>query len=242
MSPEEAVEEVRKRTFYVETTWPGGGGCGTAFMIARLQPSNRIISATAGHVLRFPEEAHVDWCVQSLAEDGNVLGECRFKVNEAKPESRPHRTYKHGDVGFCVLPPPDQESEGQLVKDDLTPLRVIPENHRLAQGTRVAWAGFPLNVQKFAGQPKLCYFEGVVSAFHAVGDRGKYIVDGHNARGVSGGPVWHWPENGAGIEIAGIVAAYGLQESDMPGFCVFEPINPVVAYVKSQYKGKRVED
>lgn len=209
-------------------------------MIARLQPSNGIVVATAAHVLRFPKGAQVRWCVRSLAEDGSVLGESRFTVDEGKPESRPYRFYLHGDVGFCVLPPPEQESEGQLVKDDLTPLRVISEGQRLIQGTRVAWVGFPGRVEAHLGQPQLCYFEGVVSAFHADGSRGQYVVDGHNARGVSGGPVWHWPETGTGIEIAGIVAAYGLQESDMPGFCVFEPINPVVAFVKSLYKGNRV--
>ncbi|MCH8851583.1 MAG: trypsin-like peptidase domain-containing protein [Planctomycetes bacterium] len=241
MTPEEAVEEVRKRVFRVQAGCAGKVGVGTAFMIARLHPSNRIIVATARHLLEFPVDARVTWCFQCLAEDGSVVGECRFASDESKPEERPYRFYKHADVGFCVLPPQEQVSEGQPVRDDLIPLPVISQGRRLAQGARVAWAGFPLKVEKFLGQPQLCYFEGVVSAFHADGSRGRYVVDGHNARGVSGGPVWHWPDSGTGIEIAGIVAAYGLQESDMPGFCVFEPINPVVAFIRSQYKGQRVD-
>jgi hypothetical protein len=241
MSPDEAVDEVRKRVFRVQRTHAGRTCVGTAFMIARLHPSDRIIVATARHLLKFPEDAKVTWCFQCLAEDGSVVGECRFASDETKPEERPYRFYKHADVGFCVLPPPEQESKGQLVHSDIKSLPVISEGHRLAQGTRIAWAGFPLTVEKLLGQPQLCYFEGVVSAFHAEGSRGRYIVDGHNARGVSGGPVWHWPDSGTGIEVAGIVAAYGLQQSDMPGFCVFEPINPVVAFVKSQYKGQSVE-
>ena len=146
------------------------------------------------------------------------------------------------DVRFCILPPPDQESEGQPVKDELTPLPVIPQDYRVAQGTRVAWAGFPAQVEACLGQPKRGYFEGVVSAFHDDSSHGQYVVDGHVARGVSGGPVWYWPDTLPGIQIAGIVSAYRRQESNRSRFSVFEPINPVRAYVVSHFKGERVED
>lgn len=241
MSPEEAFEEVRKRTFRLQTAWAGKTRLGTAFMLFRLYPSNRIVVATAAHVLDFPDDAQVTWSVRSIAEDGTIVGECGFKIDEAKTKSRPYSVNKHADVGFCVLPPPEQEWQGQLVADNLEALGVISEDRRLAPGTRVAWAGFPGQVEHAFRQPLLCYFEGVVSAFHNVGGRGRYLIDGHNAFGVSGGPVWHWPENGTGIEIAGIVSGYATQESDMPGYCIFEPINPVVSFVKSKFTGKRIE-
>ena len=47
VSPEEAIGEIRKRTFRLQTAWLGVTRVGTAFMIARLQPSNRIVIATA---------------------------------------------------------------------------------------------------------------------------------------------------------------------------------------------------
>lgn len=239
VSPEEAIGEIRKRTFRLQTAWLGVTRVGTAFTIARLQPSNRIVIATARHLLEFPSDAQVAWCFQCLGADGGVIGECHFTCDEAESESRPYRFYKYADVGFCVLPPPEQESEGQLVPDDLQALRVLPETHGLLQGTRVAWAGFAGQVEAFLKRSQLCYFEGVVSASYVEGDHGLCVVDGHNALGVSGGPVWHWPESSMGIEVAGIVAGYGTGERDMPGFCVFEAINPVVTFVKSQYRGQK---
>jgi hypothetical protein len=210
-------------------------------MIERLVRPQRIIVATARHLLEFPNDAIVKWFLECYAEDGSVTGRCCFSTDEGRPKTRPYRFYKRADVGFCVLPPPEQESEGQLVPLDLHPLPVISERRRLVPGTRVAWVGFPGQVEAFLHRPQLCYFEGAVSAFYAEGSRGLYIVDGHNARGVSGGPVWHYAEEGGSIEVAGIVTGYGLGEQDMPGFCLFEPINPVVGFVKSLYKGEHVE-
>ncbi len=112
VSPEEAIGEIRKRTFRVHTTSSGETRVGTAFMIARLQPSNRIVIATARHLLEFPSDAQVAWCFQCLGADGGVIGECHFTCDEAESESRPYRFYKYADVGFCVLPPPEQEDEG----------------------------------------------------------------------------------------------------------------------------------
>ena len=228
------VNEVRKRVFRVQTSWNGLVRVGTAFMIARLAPSRRIIVATAKHVLDFPADARVDWRFECFAEDGTVIGECRFATDESNEAARPHRSYKLADIGFCVLPPPEQTSEGQLVQDDLEPLRTIPETDGVLQGTRVGWVGFPGQVEGFLRCPKLCYFEGVVSAFHRVGGRWKYIVDGHNAPGVSGGPMWCWPADGTEVVVAGIVSGYGQDHQGMPGFCFFEAINPIIAYVKSQ--------
>ena len=58
-----------------------------------------------------------------------------------------------------------------------------------------------------------------------------YIVDGHNSAGVSGGPVWCWNDERQRAEIVGVVSGYGDAGGDLPGFCVFEPINPVLGYL-----------
>lgn len=237
MLPSDAIEQIRNRTFRIETSWGSNPPqFGTGFMVAKYEESKQIFVATAKHILKFPSDAQVRWCVRSLAEDGTTLGECTFTVDERDQDARPYRSYKLADVAFCVLPPQGIPSTGKLVDDDVAPLPVIGANHRLLPGTRVAWAGFAATVEAKFKQPHLCYFEGVISAFHAEGSRGYYIVDGHNARGVSGGPVWHWSEDrNGGIEIVGIVHGYGLNQSDMPGFCVVEPINPVVGFIGSEY-------
>lgn len=235
----ESIEEIRKRTFRIVTTCGDSVRHGTGFMIARLVPSQRIVIATAKHVLEFPEDAHVRWRFERLAEDGQITGECRFTVDEADVATRPHRYYKYADIGFCVVPPPEQQSAGQLVEANLAPLRCIAEDRRLCPGTRVAWAGYPGSVESFLRRPQLCYFEGSVSAFYSEGSRGLYIVDGHNAFGVSGGPVWYKDDKSGEIMIAGIVSGY-CQHDKLPGFCVFEPINPVVTFVKVSYKGQPI--
>jgi len=139
-----------------------------------------------------------------------------------------------------VLPPPDYSAQGELVAPQLEPIAVLHETRRITPGTRVGWTGFPGTVQRFLGRPELCYFEGVVSAFHAEGSRGLYLVDGHNSLGVSGGPVFHWLEEDRRPEIVGIVSGYDCADADLPGLCVFEPINPIIGFLKSQYgKGSR---
>ena len=98
----------------------------------------------------------------------------------------------------------------------------------------MGWAGFPGIVENALGFPQLCYFEGVVSAMVNRNDRKVYIVDGHAAKGVSGGPVWHWSEEKDRIEVIGIVSQYHHTMTPLPGFCLFEPINPIIYFLHSE--------
>ncbi|MCH8343746.1 MAG: hypothetical protein IH983_07140 [Planctomycetes bacterium] len=237
---EDAIETIRGRVFRIQTIWPGGGRVGTAFYIADCVPSGNILIATARHLLEFPEGVTVRWLIERFDENGQCLGELHFKHDDSQVESRPYRYYKHADVGYCVFPR-SSERAGQLVPPNLKALRVMHESLRLTPGTRVGWAGFPGQVEQYFRRPLICCFAGTVSAWYAEGSRGLYIVDGHNARGVSGGPVWHYPEDRPAPEVAGIVSGYGLGEQDMPGFCVFEPINPIISFLKANYGPGRSE-
>lgn len=238
MTVEETVERVRDRTFHLAVQTAGVSWEATCFYVARLLPSKRIIVATARHAIEFESGSTATWTVRRFSEDGACSGELTFETVHDEETKRPYRHYKHADVGFVVLPPPDYPSSGTLVPDDLEPLTVLEETRRVVIGTRVGWAGFPGIVGQHLGAPTLCYFDGVVSAFHAQGSRGVYLVDGHNSRGVSGGPVFHWRDEDHRPEVVGIVSGYGCADAELPGMCVFEPINPIIAFLKGQYSAK----
>lgn len=231
---EAAYERISGRVLRVQTAWIGGGQVGTAFYIADAVPSGGMVFATAGHLVRFPGDTHVKWLLQRFDEAGRCMGEVEFEHDEADVSTRPYRYYKHADVAFCVFPRSKLEANA-LVPRHLTPLPVIGECVRLTAGTRVAWAGYACDVEERIGKPQLCYFEGVVSAFYTDGSRGLYIVDAHAAPGVSGGPVWHFPVDRPSFEVAGIVSQYWLGNPGLPGFCAFEPINPIIAFLKANY-------
>ena len=237
MTAEQTIEYVRERTFHMSVqTSIGKSWSATCFYVARLTPSNCIVVATARHAVEFDETTTtIDWIFRCFSEDGDCIGELKFTSDHSDGQKRPYSFYKLADVAFIVLPPPDYPSQGELVAPSLEPVVVLDETQRITPGTRVGWVGFPGTVQRFLGSPELCYFEGVVSAFHKQGSRILYLVDGHNSRGVSGGPVFHWRDHDRQPEIVGIVSRYGCGDAELPGFCIFEPINPVIAFVKSQY-------
>lgn len=237
MTVEETIEFFRSRTFHlsVETT-KGQSWSATCFYIARLLPSNRIVVATARHAVDFGGTTSIDWRFRRFSENGDCVGELRFTTDDSVEEKRPYRFNKLADVAFIVLPPPDCPSQGELIPQQLEPNPVLGETLRITPGTRVGWSGFPGTVERFLKRPVLCYYEGVVSAFHAMGNRGLYLVDGHNSRGVSGGPVFHWREKDRQPEIVSIVSGYGCGDTELPGLCIFEPINPIIGFLKSQYQ------
>lgn len=234
MTPEAAVELVRQRVFRIQTEWPGGGWTGTAFYFADTTRSEKVVLATARHVVEFPAHAKIRWAVERFDESGHRLGRLSCEHDESDPASRPHRYYKHSDVAFCMFPR-TSETDGHLVEPGLTPLLTTPDDLRLTPATHVEWAGFPSDVESRLGRPTLCCFRGMVSAFHCEGSRGLYIVDGHAAPGVSGGPVWHYPEEREAPEVVGIVSQYWFGEPGLPGMCAFEPINPIITFLRTNY-------
>jgi hypothetical protein len=127
-----------------------------------------------------------------------------------------------------------------LFDQDEGPLPSLPVDGFIAAGSWVAWAGFPAQVERSVGRPQLCFFQGTVSAFGKRGDQGGhayYIVDGHAAPGVSGGPMWEFTPDGS-VVVAGIVSSFQSDETIIPGFCCFEPINPLVCFAQTKFIGQ----
>ena len=80
----------------------------------------------------------------------------------------------------------------------------------------------------------------MISAAVNRNDRPLYIVDGHSAYGVSGGSLWRWTEQNQ-WQVIGIMSGYSRAEEGFPGFCVFEPIQPVTHYLDVANKKLRAE-
>lgn len=234
-----AFKAICPRVFRIETQWSRNRAVGTSFCIGRLKESNRLVLATAAHMIEFPPNETVQWLVQQFDERGNLERQMRFTRGESEGESICSR-YKLADIGFLALPAEDERGTPFALPGEV-PLMSIHERQHVCEGGRVGWAGFAGQVEDYLGRPQLCYFEGVVSAFSEARDKLVYVVDGHAAPGVSGGPVWHWPDGGDRIETVGVVSAYGLSEGALPGFCVFTPINPLMAFLKATYRTEQIE-
>jgi hypothetical protein len=230
---EETFDDIRKSTFRVETHWSGGGGSSaTAFTVATFRDSKKLVLATAAHVLDCPENDTVHWKIQQFDERGDVARQLQFATDKGMLGGVPYHTHKELDIGVFVLPATNDKKE-TFARPDEEPLRVIDILSGASAGTRVAWAGFASSVEEFLQAPHLCYFEGVISVM-AHGQRLIYVVDGHLSPGVSGGPVWHWSSEKSRFEVIGIAVGYGhTQGSPLPGFCVVEPINPIMYYLET---------
>ena len=221
---------VRPSIFRIETRWSKDTKTGTAFVVGRLGKENRLVAATAAHLLEFPKDEPIHWNIRQFDRDGKVEREVNATTTGPDNDRVSYRCHNQCDVGFCVLP--DTTDDGRpFTRENEDTQRLIANQSMPAEGTRVAWAGFPTIVNKYLGHPHLCYFEGVVSATVNRLDKHLYLVDGHTARGVSGGPLWQWTEKN-GVEIVGIMARYEVAHEEWPGFCVFEPIQPVAQYLE----------
>lgn len=229
---EETFNQIRNSTFRVETNWSGGRCSATAFTVATFRDSKKLVLATAAHVLNYPENETVHWRIQQFDEYGDVARQMSFATDQGLLGGVPYRTHKQLDIGVFVLPATNEKKD-LFARPDEEPLRVIEIQSGAIAGTRVAWAGFAGSVETFLQAPHLCYFEGVVSVM-VHGKRWLYIVDGHLSPGVSGGPVWYWNEEKNRFEVIGIAVGYGnTNGSALPGFCVVEPINPIMYFLET---------
>jgi hypothetical protein len=75
---------------------------------------------------------------------------------------------------------------------------------------------------------ELCYFEGVVSAVPS--NPQVYLVDGHAASGVSGGPMWFLADDGDAI-ITGVCISYNWPK-DLPGLVGFCPLQVLLRNIE----------
>ncbi|MEE9130814.1 MAG: hypothetical protein V3T84_12405 [Phycisphaerales bacterium] len=183
----EAFDRVSKSLFRIEWTSATDSDWGTAFTIARLQISKQLLLATAKHVVEVASNEPVEWLVQQYDAQSNVVRQIRFTTTPADTPPRV-RVHIKMDLGLLVVPKVGKDGN-QFSPDDEEPLCTLPEKFHLTPGTRVGWAGFPLIVHDLLSHHQLCYCEGVVAAAIYQPDRRLYVVDGHNARGINGGPV-----------------------------------------------------
>jgi hypothetical protein len=225
--------EISRSIFRVETSWSVGTAHGTGFVIATFRDSKKLVLATAKHVLKVPDDETVQWRVEQYDDGGKIARSVTFWTSAQLKGNVPYRTHNKIDVGVCVLPALGDDKQ-PFAREGELPVRTVNILEGASTGTRVGWAGFPLLVEKALGFPQLCYFEGVVSAMIDREDRRLYVVDGHGAKGVSGGPVWHWSADRDRLEVVGIVCEYRHSGSNLPGFCLFEPINPIMYYFETE--------
>jgi hypothetical protein len=224
-------EYIGRSIFRVETTWSGRTATGTGFVVGMIRDSRKIILATARHCLEVPEDEVVSWRVQHFDEFGKVDREVAFGTHKQRAGDTPYRTHKSFDVGLLVLPS-RSDADKFFALEDEKPICVIDPRKGVSTGTRVQWAGFPGEVEAALGGPQICCFGGQIAAMINRQERSHYVVDGHGMRGVSGGPVWHWSDERDRLEVVGIVAEYRPLPQGLPGFCLFEPVNPVMQYLE----------
>ena len=97
--------EISKSIFRVETSWGATTVFGTGFVIAKFNQSQKLVLATAKHVLDFPADETVQWKVQQFDDDGKIAREVSFETNAKQMGNVPYQTHNTLDVGVCVLPP-----------------------------------------------------------------------------------------------------------------------------------------
>lgn len=113
-----------------------------------------------------------------------------------------------------------------------------------AEGTRVAWAGFPALATQIAQRPQPCYFEGCVSALVLRDDYQLYLMDGHNTFGVSGGPVWAMSSANRHARIIGVVSSYTSRADapQLPGLVQVVPIQPLRSFLETNWGAKPISE
>lgn len=91
-----------------------------------------------------------------------------------------------------------------FLKGDLqlpeSPIALMPVDQPCGIGADIGWLGYPT-----IEPDTMCFFAGTVSAWQA--PRKSYLIDGVAINGVSGGPVFHFPDPEK-LQIVGCVSAY----------------------------------
>lgn len=192
--------------------------------------------ATAAHVLDDPETQEIRWCISRVEQE--LDGQRGLHIAEfvtTKPITDEPMLFRPSDpeafdIGmismFNVSRIQGQTDGATYPFIDLSryPLvKTTPFGH-LLPGTKVGWCGFPGFVHDITGSYDLCYYEGVVSAYVSGRTSPLYLVDGHAANGVSGGPIWFSGRDSSPI-VLGVVSSYVGPGGDVPGLCAFTPMN-----------------
>lgn len=229
---DDAIPDLCTRVFRIEAKWLTANSkvssYATGFAVAKL-PNGKLVLATAKHMLDVPKDVMVDWVVQQYDDHSELVREVRYRTHKGIKGDVPFRTHNEFDVGILI--PYNKMADGSpFSPPEEKPLPMIEENLMDGTGTRVAWLGFPAQIQDFIGRPQLRYCEGVITSMVNFKGQHLYIVDGHNTPGFSGGPVFSWDTDRNRFRVTGIVSRY-LPAEDFPGFCCFEPVNHVRFYL-----------
>ena len=144
------------------------------------------------------------------------IATARHVVEEALAKDQPIRIH-HGGAVYCFGPQGDEMVFVQRTDADLdsavlavivpelprpsVPLIAPAERCHVNVGTEVGWLGFPdLDTLRH----RLCFFSGRVSLIDP--DAHRYLIDGNNVRGCSGGPVFCATPDG--LRIIGALTDY----------------------------------
>ena len=252
---EKCLSQVYKSIVRIELHWEKNGELigsqGSGFIIAKYFSNNRIVIATAKHVLSFPEDVDVKWKISQFDLFGKEERKLEFTSNKNLLASSFCRFHTIVDIALVFLPS-IQNAFFNLLTD--MPLNTISSKMGIMNGARIGWAGFPSILEEFLGMPKLSYYEGVISCNFDQNGKLFYIVDGHGSSGSSGCPVWAWDFEKDTYFVIGLMNGYvsdakiierniNDENSDSliiknipPGYCIFESINPMIAYIESENK------
>ncbi|MCH8822338.1 MAG: trypsin-like peptidase domain-containing protein [Planctomycetes bacterium] len=235
-------DHIAKFIVHIEATWDESGETktmhATGFIAAPASHESYseelCVVITARHVVADLPTHEVRWKLTRYAEPGQQNATFEFKLPGLMPSFSKIpgviRTFKPNyDAAAIVIPlvagvtPPFLEVEKELFPP------VIAPGNAVRSGTEIAWAGYPFLITQFLKRPQLCVYRGMVSAAVLDIDPGMYIVDGHAAQGVSGGPVWHSDDKSH--RIIGVVSSYLLHGGEMPGLCHFTPVNQLTKFL-----------
>lgn len=221
----------------------------------RQQGPRQVFIATAAHVVPGDEHDHTEWAVVRMKSESHPERAAVFQTGSERTHNALISRYggsfgnKEGsasndhfteDIALLVFD--NDACEQGFTGEDEHPPRSLTGPVFALPGTVVAWAGFPSFVNQQLARPFICYYQGVVSLFVNRPDQPTlYLVDGHNASGVSGAPLWHWNEQASTGELVGIVASYAAERTKgsgplFPGFVHATPINGLIEFLRSRFR------
>lgn len=206
---------------------------------------------TAGHVIRNQSNAESEFRLSrySWADPSNPSTRCAvFQTGGTDPRS-PCRNFYKGpghdviDIGFILGPlncedgKPFFEFDENAVAVPNQILPIVQDSNYTAEGTPVAWAGYPGVASDIAKRPQPCYFQGYVSALILQPNSQLYLLDGHNTFGVSGGPVWAYCPEAKEPRVIGAVSSYRYvgANPEIPGFVHAVPIQVLTGYLAKHW-------
>lgn len=191
---------------------------------------------TAGHVLDGFDKRDGQWFIQrsELDEEGRSIERgIAFQGSDLTDAGVPSvlctKYLRQCDIGLLAIPNVADDGGWLIDPAKHKRLQVVTTTGYLQPGARVAWCGLPGYVADLTDSYLLCYFEGITAC---VPDNPPlYLVDGHSAHGVSGGPMWMLQEDGEPV-IIGVCVSFH-QAGELPagliGFC---PVQVLLRYIE----------